>query len=136
MHHLRDALLVPPRLAVGLGIAGGFGVPKLAGFAAFVDAVRADGVPGAPLVAAAVLGVELIGGTCLAVGLCTRIAGGSLFAAMAGIAVTATHTAFPWDLMPFLLGGYLFAVLGGGHWSLDRWRQTRQQALRTGEARS
>ena len=115
----RSLLLVPPRLAVGLGIALGFGVPKLAAFDTYLAEVRASGAPAPMLLAIALLAVEVFGGVALAVGFATRAAGMALAAAMIGILLVPGQHDFAWDVTPFLLGGYLFAVIGAGRYSVD-----------------
>jgi uncharacterized membrane protein YphA (DoxX/SURF4 family) len=116
---LRSALLLPPRLAVGLGIALGFGVPKIVHFSPYLAEVRASGAPAPLLMALGLLVVELITGVALALGFATRLCGLALAAAMAGIWLIPSHPSIPWDITPFLLGGYLFALIGPGRYSVD-----------------
>ena len=114
-----SSLLVPPRLAVGVGIALGFGVPKLAAFDTYLAEARASGAP-APLVpATALLAVEISGGVALAVGFATRAAGMDLSAARVGGLLVPGQHGFAWDATPFLLGGYQFAVSRAGRYSVD-----------------
>lgn len=124
----QDLLLVPPRLAVGGVIALQFGLPKIAGFSPFSAEVARSGVPFPLVIAIGVLVVEVVGGACLALGLLTRLCGTALFVVMLGIALTPRHQSFPWDVTPFMLGGYLFAVVGPGRWSLDGWWRQRSMA--------
>lgn len=122
---LYSLLLVPPRLGVGLGIALGFGLPKLGAFGAYLAEVKQHGTPAPLLMAFALLAVEIVGGAALAIGLATRAAGAALAVAMAGILLVSGRQAFPWDVTPFLLGGYMFAVIGAGRYSVDFFITTR-----------
>lgn len=116
---LRAPLLMLPRLGVGLGIALGFGVPKITGFDAYLAQVKNSGAPAPIFLAVALIAVEIVAGLALAAGLATRAAGGALALAMAGILFVPTNAPFPWDAAAFLLGGYFFVVTGAGAWSLD-----------------
>lgn len=115
----RAPLLMLPRLGVGLGIALGFGVPKITGFDAYFAQVKSSGAPVPIFLAVALIAVEIIAGLALAAGLGTRAAGGTLALAMAGILLLPTQAPFPWDAAAFMLGGYFFVVTGAGAWSID-----------------
>ncbi|MFO0826541.1 MAG: hypothetical protein U0572_00180 [Phycisphaerales bacterium] len=129
-----SVLLAPPRLAVGLGIALGFGVPKLAAFEAYLAEVKRSGAPAPLLLAVALLVVELVAGAALAAGFATRAAGAALTIAMAGILCVPGRTSFPWDVTPFLLGAYLFTVTGAGRWSIDSLVAARRAISEQGRA--
>lgn len=115
----RSILLLVPRAALGAGIAVGFGLPKLRHFEAYADEVARSGAPWPTAIAVLLLAVELVGGAFLALGLATRAAGASLALAMLGVLAVPRYAALPWDAVTFLLGGYLFAIIGGGRWSVD-----------------
>lgn len=114
--------LLFPRVAFGLSMALAHGLGKMPPAEGFISAVGSMGFPAPELFAWAAALSEFLGGLLLAAGLFTRPAAVFLSLTMA-VAALIVHGSDPYqkqELSLLYLAVYLlFAIRGGGKWSLD-----------------
>jgi len=114
--------LLFPRVAFGLSMALAHGLGKMPPVEGFISAVGSMGFPAPGFFAWSAALSEFLGGLLLAVGLFTRPAAVFLSLTMI-VAAFVVHGSDPYqkqELSVLYLAVYLlFAVRGGGKWSLD-----------------
>ena len=124
-----DATLAFARASIGLLmlIGHGFGKLNAEGFAKLVKGTGAMGFPMPTVFAGAAVAAETLFALLVAVGLLTRFSSAVLAFNML-VAAFIAHGAHPWFGAPpskepailYLLPFLVFAVLGGGRYSVDR----------------
>ncbi len=119
---LGELSLLIPRVAFGLSMALAHGLGKMPPAEGFISAVGSMGFPAPGFFAWSAALSEFLGGLLLAVGLFTRPAAVLLSLTMI-VAALIVHGSDPYqkqELSVLYLAVYLlFALRGGGKWSLD-----------------